>query len=232
MHLTRGRFGKNPNGRCNDGSLVQIQRSVVLSSRAGEAAVMIGGEKMFRLIFSLSMISFLMIQTLFAQVPKKDKGKFVEKKNEFLDKIQYENKKHAENEKEKFILDFTGMDLPKSKDEFKTYWHNDPISQGNSGICWCFCTTSFYENGLINKTYQPGGYFSFHIFDPKPRYISAAPFPDRVVHHALCNIIEPIFNKTFIYDCYANRKDKGIHAGIRRVQKFLRANRYVFKFDI
>lgn len=88
------------------------------------------------------------------------------------------------------------------------------------------------QNELITKTYQPGAYHAFRIFDPKPRLISAADYRDRVVHHALCNVIEPIFNKGFIFDSYANRKDKGTHAGIRRAQKFLRANRYVFKCDI
>ena len=93
-----------------------------------------------------------MIQFIFTQVPKKDKGKFVEKKNEFWDKIKYENKKYEEDKKEKFILDFEGMDLPESIDEFKTYWHNDPISQGNSGMCWCYCTSSFYESEIYRTT--------------------------------------------------------------------------------
>ena len=88
------------------------------------------------------------------------------------------------------------------------------------------------QHELVNKTYWPGEYHAFQIYDPKPRLISAAPFQDRVVHHALCNIIEPLFDNTFIYHCYANRKNKGTHAGIRRVQKFLRANRFVLKCDI
>jgi len=46
---------------------------------------------------------------------------------------------------------------------------------------------------LKNKSYQPGRYKTFRIYDPKERMISAAPFRDRVVHHALCNIIEPLF---------------------------------------
>lgn len=107
---------------------------------------------MFRFISSVLTVLILMTQILFAQEPKRDKGKFVEKKNEFLDKIHQENKKYAEGEKEIFILDFDGMDLPKSKDEFKTYWHHDPISQGNSGMCWSFCTTSFYESEIYRTT--------------------------------------------------------------------------------
>lgn len=63
---------------------------------------------------------------------------------------------------------------------------------------------------LETKTFQPGTYHSFYIHEPKRRLISAAPFRDRVVHHALCNLMEPIFERSFISDSYANRKHKGI----------------------
>ena len=85
---------------------------------------------------------------------------------------------------------------------------------------------------LKNKNYKPGSYRSFYIYEPKKRLISAAPFRDRVVHHAICNIIEPIFDKIFIFDSYANRKGKGTHAGIRRVQHYIRKNRYLLQCDI
>jgi bleomycin hydrolase len=98
------------------------------------------------------LITVVFVQLSFAQAPKKDKGKFVEKKNDFWDKIEYENKKFDKDVKDVFIMDFDGMDLPKSKEEFKTFWHNDPISQGNSGMCWCFCTTSFYESEIYRTT--------------------------------------------------------------------------------
>ena len=52
---------------------------------------------------------------------------------------------------------------------------------------------------LIEGSYQPGEYRSFWITDPKPRLISAAPYRDRVVHHALCSVIEPVFERTFIH---------------------------------
>ena len=61
------------------------------------------------------------------------------------------------------------------------------------------------QDELGDKRYQPGPYHSFYIHEPKRRLISAAPFRDRVVHHALCNIIEPIFERRFIHDSYANR---------------------------
>lgn len=85
---------------------------------------------------------------------------------------------------------------------------------------------------LKMKTYCPGQYKTFMISEPKHRMISAAPYRDRVVHHALCNIIEPIFEKTFIYDSYANRKGKGTHRAIERCQAFCRKNKYALKCDI
>lgn len=85
---------------------------------------------------------------------------------------------------------------------------------------------------LKNQTYQPGDYYTFHIFEPKKRMISAAPYRDRVVHHALCTIIHPIFEKMFIYDSYANQVGKGTHRAIRRCQHFLQKNKYVLKADI
>ena len=85
---------------------------------------------------------------------------------------------------------------------------------------------------LLVKRYQPGAYRTFHIFDPKQRMISAAPYRDRVVHHALCQIIEPIFEQTFIYDSYANRKGKGTHKAITRYQDYAKRYPYVLKCDI
>ena len=67
------------------------------------------------------------------------------------------------------------------------------------------------QDELSEKTYQPGAYTSFYINEPKKRLISAAPFRDRVVHHALCNITVPYFEKLFIPDSYANQRWKGTH---------------------
>ncbi len=85
---------------------------------------------------------------------------------------------------------------------------------------------------LATKTYQPGPYQTFYIHDPKERMISAAPYRDRVVHHALCNVIAPLFEKTFIYDSYANRIGKGSHQAIRRYQHYAQKHAYVLKCDI
>jgi hypothetical protein len=88
------------------------------------------------------------------------------------------------------------------------------------------------KNDLSHEIYKPGEYRSFYIYEPKKRLISAAPYRDRVVHHALCSIIEPIFEKSFIFDSYANRKGKGTHKAIERCQEFAKKNKYVLKADI
>ncbi len=64
---------------------------------------------------------------------------------------------------------------------------------------------------LREKTYQPGPYRHFTIREPKTRRISAAPFRDRVVHHALMQVTWPIFEARMIHDSYACRVGKGAH---------------------
>lgn len=76
---------------------------------------------------------------------------------------------------------------------------------------------------LENRTYCHGGYREFIVNDSKKRKIKAAPFRDRVVHHALCNIIEPVFEPTFIFDSYACRKEKGTQRALKRLKMFLRS---------
>lgn len=79
------------------------------------------------------------------------------------------------------------------------------------------------QEKLLNQTYQHGGYRQFIVCDSKKRRIKAAPFRDRVIHHALCSIIEPIFDQGFIYDSYACRKGKGTHQAVKRLRKFLKS---------
>lgn len=88
------------------------------------------------------------------------------------------------------------------------------------------------QDDLRQKTYRPGDYHHFYIHEPKRRKISAAPFRDRVVHHALCNLIEPLFDARFIPDSYANRVDKGTHAAVDRLQAFACQHRCVLRMDI
>jgi RNA-directed DNA polymerase len=88
------------------------------------------------------------------------------------------------------------------------------------------------QRELGTDSYTPGKYRHFYIREPKRRKISAAPFRDRVVHHALCNLIEPVFDVRFIPDSYANRKGKGTHAALDRLQYFARRYRYVLRADV
>lgn len=88
------------------------------------------------------------------------------------------------------------------------------------------------QKKLKNGTYQWGEYKRFYVCDPKKRLIAAAPFEDRIVHHAICNMIEPIFEKTFIDDSYACRKNKGTHKALRRTFEFVKEANYVLKADI
>ena len=92
---------------------------------------------------------------------------------------------------------------------------------------------------LLLKAYRPKPLETFIIRDPKTRKISKSDFRDRVVHHALCNIIEPIFEKTFLHDSYANRINKGALKAIERFEQFKRKvtknnhqRCYVLKADI
>ncbi len=88
------------------------------------------------------------------------------------------------------------------------------------------------QTKLTTKTYQPGNYKTFEIKEPKPRLISAAPYQDRVVHHALCNIITPIFERTFVAESYANRVNFGTHKALQRFTKYIRSSHYILQCDI
>lgn len=92
---------------------------------------------------------------------------------------------------------------------------------------------------LLLHSYSPKPLVNFIVRDPKTRKISKSDFRDRVIHHALCNIIEPIFEKGFIYDSCANRKGKGTLKALQRFDFFKRKvskndtlKCYVLKADI
>ena len=88
------------------------------------------------------------------------------------------------------------------------------------------------QNDLRMKTYRPSAYRHFFIHEPKRRKISAAPFRDRVVHHALCNVIESVFEARFIAHSYANRVGKGTHRAVDQLQEWARRYRYVLRVDV
>ena len=88
------------------------------------------------------------------------------------------------------------------------------------------------QRELENGEYKPGAYRLFMIYDRKPRVIAAAPFRDRVVHHAVMNLIEPPLDRTFISDSYACRHGKGVHAAVDRYQAWAQSYKYVLKMDV
>ncbi len=85
---------------------------------------------------------------------------------------------------------------------------------------------------LCTGRYRHGSYDLFKIYEPKERDIAKAPFRDRVVHHAVHDVIEPVIDRTFIFDSYACRMGKGTHVAIERAQSFLDARLYCLHGDI
>jgi RNA-directed DNA polymerase len=88
------------------------------------------------------------------------------------------------------------------------------------------------QRELEAGTYWPGGYRQFRIVDPKPRLISRAPYRDRVVHHAVCRVIEPLFEPAFIEHSYACRIAKGTHRALDRFQELARRHRFALTCDV
>jgi len=88
------------------------------------------------------------------------------------------------------------------------------------------------QREILDGSYRPLPYRTFYISDPKPRTISAADFRDRVAHHALCAVLEPLFERAAIYDSYACRPGKGSHRAVRRAQQFSRRFGRFLKLDI
>lgn len=88
------------------------------------------------------------------------------------------------------------------------------------------------QTELQEQTYKPGEYRHFYVYDPKKRLISAAPYRDRVVHHALCNKISPLLERSFIDTSYANRIGYGSHRAIQKFKSFSRTYDYILQCDI
>lgn len=77
------------------------------------------------------------------------------------------------------------------------------------------------RNAILNLDYEPSEYRYFKVYEPKERLIMALPFYDRVIQHAINNVLEPIFNKRFIFHSYACRKGKGMHGASDELQGLL-----------
>lgn len=85
---------------------------------------------------------------------------------------------------------------------------------------------------LLDQTYKHGAYQTFTVLDPKKRSILAAHLSDRVLHHAIYDVLTPLIDKKFIYHSYACRKNKGQHKAIDQAQKWCRDSRYFMHLDI
>ncbi len=101
----------------------------------------------------LALLFFVSTLQIFAQ--EKNKALFEEPKEGFYKEIQkgiFEFNNPVKEKRKFFKLDFTGIDYPKSKEEFKYFWHNEPVSQAQTGTCWSFSTTSFFESEIFRLT--------------------------------------------------------------------------------
>lgn len=97
----------------------------------------------------------ILISTSFITAQEKNKGVFTEPKPGYYFEVRKmidEFNNPPKEKREMFRLDFSGIDLPKSKEEFKYYWHSDPVNQGQTGTCWSFSTTSFFESEVYRLT--------------------------------------------------------------------------------
>ncbi len=106
------------------------------------------------------------------------------------------------------------------------YWNARKGKSNNLAICefekhWQLYLVTLHAE-LKNKTYQPKPLKTFVLRDPKTRTICVSNFRDRIVHHALVNVLQPIFESRFIHDSYASRKGKGTLPALKRFDTFLR----------
>lgn len=92
---------------------------------------------------------------LIAQPDRRDRAVFIEPKQEYLDSIRATAKRFAtspQRKEKEFRLDFSSISAPQSVNEFTSVWHTPPVSQGLSGMCWCFSATSYFESEIHRLT--------------------------------------------------------------------------------
>lgn len=102
------------------------------------------------IVFIMSMSNIIIAQEIV-----QNRGKFIEDKSEFRENMDNIAKEFRTIEKEPslhFKMDYEGIDLPNTPDEFTSYWHNEPVSQGLTGTCWSYCSTSFFESEIYRQT--------------------------------------------------------------------------------
>lgn len=88
------------------------------------------------------------------------------------------------------------------------------------------------QRALSSAEWRPGRAFTFEIHDPKRRTITAAPFEDRVVHHALMDVLEPTLDRRMVYESFACRKGKGTHAALRHARRMVRRHGWFLALDV
>ncbi|MGK0180223.1 MAG: RNA-directed DNA polymerase [Nitrospinales bacterium] len=88
------------------------------------------------------------------------------------------------------------------------------------------------RNQILCGEVAVGDYHYFTIYDPKERQICASAFPERVLHHALMNICHSYFDDYQLFDSYASRPGKGVHASLERAKKFTRSYKWFLKLDV
>jgi len=106
-------------------------------------------------VILLILIIFSLSNVIISQEIDRNSGIFIDTKSEFRENMNNIAKEFKTTEKEpnlRFKMDFEGIDLPNSPDEFTTFWHNEPVSQGLTGTCWSYCSTSFLESEVRRQT--------------------------------------------------------------------------------
>jgi RNA-directed DNA polymerase len=88
------------------------------------------------------------------------------------------------------------------------------------------------QEELTRGVWQPRPYRVFTIYESKPRQICASDLRDRVVHHAICRVLDPVFERRLTRDTYACRRGMGSHAAVKRAQVLLRGADYVLQCDV
>lgn len=107
------------------------------------------------MFLALLFIFYIVLQDGFTQITSQDKCIFIEDKDEFkqyMEKSADEISKKEEEKVKKLKMDFTGVNLPTSANEFEKCWYSEPISQGMTGTCWSFSATSFFESEIYRLT--------------------------------------------------------------------------------
>ncbi len=127
------------------------------------------------------------------------------------------------------IVDMENLQEAYCKASKGKHWQRNVRTYDADPIPWLMKLKESLEQG----TFHTASYTTKQIYEPKERTIYILPFyPDRIVHHAVMNVLEPVFDKLMIYDSYSCRKGKGQHAGSRRCMEMVRHNRYCLKCDI